>query len=99
MASAPQQQPYDRAELDRWAKVILFGEWTRQIKAGRIGKAYLLHIRNRLVAGNEFLPGADLDAMRIGVAEELARVCGVDPQYLSGTAASQVPDDPRELGD
>jgi hypothetical protein len=60
------------ADVQRLAQVVLFREWTHQMQAGVLPRSYLLELRVRLDEGNgEFVPGAELDAMRVFVGDAL----------------------------
>jgi hypothetical protein len=85
---------YSAEAWDWAAKSLLFAEWRAQMAGGYLTEAGLLAVRGRLDAV-EFLPGADLDLMRLDVDTAIAAELGLDVSEMPGRAP--VPDDAAEL--
>jgi hypothetical protein len=77
----------------------LFAEWRALLERDGLPAAELALLRQRL-AGAEFLPGADLELLKLDVIAAIRRCHGVTevpwPFPADGVDA---PDDPSELGD
>jgi hypothetical protein len=89
---------YDAESMDRLLKQILFDEWRDQIRTGSLTHAGLLRLRAELDETNgKFLPGPELELMRLEAADALAAEMGVDSADLPG--AQQTPDSPAGMDD
>lgn len=87
---------YDPATVDWIARTALFDAWHWQLEGGHLNRAGLLALRGRLdETSGEFLPGVDLDRIRLEAADALAADMGIDPADLPG--APQVPDSPGDI--
>jgi hypothetical protein len=78
---------YEPEVIDGIMRRILFREWTEQLERGALSYRGITALRGRLDAGcREFLPGDDLDTMRLRVDVALADTIGVALDELPGRA-------------
>jgi hypothetical protein len=84
------------ALVDARVKIILFAEWRAQIEQDHLTTAGLIRVR-RILDGGAFLPGAEVDALKLLVAEQLAFRRDIPVEDLPGHPLSGGVPDPGDF--